>query len=99
MHHQVVSRCFTQFQYQPQRLTSPAMEHGVMQFVTDLSIGPVELAQAVEARGLGSLFLPEHTHIATGRATPYPAGGPLPEEYRRTYDPFVGLAAAAAATT
>jgi probable F420-dependent oxidoreductase len=75
------------------------MELGVMQFVTDLSIGPVELAQAVEASGLGSLFLPEHTHIPTGRATPYPAGGPLPEEYRRTYDPFVGLAAAAAATT
>jgi probable F420-dependent oxidoreductase len=79
------------------------MRHGVMMFVTDLTtragMGPVELARAVEERGLDSVFLPEHTHIPVSRRTPYPAGGPLPDEYRRTIDPFVGLAAAAAATT
>ena len=32
------------------------------------------------------------------RDTPYPAGGELPREYSHTLDPFVALAAAAAAT-
>ena len=69
-----------------------------MIFVTDLSIGPAQVAKEAEDRGFESLFLPEHTHIPIGRKTPYPAGEPLPDEYRRTYDPFVGLAAAAAVT-
>ena len=38
-------------------------EFGVTMFPTDYSIQPVELAQAVEERGLDSLFFPEHTHI------------------------------------
>ncbi len=69
-----------------------------MLFPTDRSIGPVELARAVEERGLHSLYFPEHTHIPVGRRTPYPAGGDLPEEYRRTHDPFLALTAAAVAT-
>ena len=36
---------------------------GVMMFPTDYAIQPVELAKAVEERGLDSLFFPEHTHI------------------------------------
>jgi probable F420-dependent oxidoreductase len=75
------------------------MRHGVTCFLTDRSIGPVELARAAEERGLDSLFVPEHTHIPASRVTPWPGGGPLPEEYRRTLDPFVALTAAAAATT
>jgi probable F420-dependent oxidoreductase len=76
------------------------MRYGVTMFATDTSIGVVELARAVEERGLGSLWLPEHTHIPTGRRTPYPgrADGRLPEEYRRSLDPLVALAAAASAT-
>jgi probable F420-dependent oxidoreductase len=68
-------------------------------FVTDRSMRPDDLARAVEDRGLRSLWVPEHTHIPTSRASPYPAGGDLPEEYARTLDPFVALTAAAAATT
>jgi probable F420-dependent oxidoreductase len=75
------------------------MEIGVTMFVTDRAMPPVELARAVEERGLGSLFLPEHTHIPVSRRTPYPGGGELPDEYRRTYDPFVALAAASAITS
>ena len=76
------------------------MRYGVTMFATDQSIGVVELAQAVEERGLGSLWLPEHTHIPTSRRTPWPAGpGELPMEYKRSLDPLVALAAAAAATT
>ncbi len=77
------------------------MRYGVTMFVTDVSIDVVELARETEARGLGSLWLPEHTHIPTSRKTPYPGlpSGELPEEYKRSLDPLVGLAAAASATT
>jgi probable F420-dependent oxidoreductase len=71
---------------------------GVTIFLTDKSIGVVELARALEERGFESLFVPEHTHIPVSRKTPYPAGGELPDEYRRTHDPFVTLGAAAAVT-
>jgi probable F420-dependent oxidoreductase len=75
------------------------MRYGVTMFATDVSIDVVELARATEERGLGSLWLPEHTHIPASRMTPYPgsADGVLPEEYRRSLDPLVGLAAAAVA--
>lgn len=67
-------------------------------FLTDLTIAPVRLARELEQRGFAGLYLPEHTHIPVSRATPYPAGEPLPEEYGRTLDPFVALAAVAAVT-
>ena len=57
------------------------MDLGVSIFVTDESIGPVQVARAVEERGFESLFLPEHTHIPVARHTPYPGGGELPKEY------------------
>ena len=75
------------------------MRLGVTMFVTDRSIGPDDLAREVEARGLDSLYVPEHTHIPVGRRTPAPMGEPLPEEYQRTFDPFVALTAAASATS
>lgn len=59
---------------------------------------PGEIARMVEDRGFESLWFPEHTHIPASRETPYPAGGELPPEYSRTYDPFVAITAAAAAT-
>jgi len=68
-------------------------------FLTDLTMGPVELARAVEERGLHSLYVPEHTHIPTSRKTPPPTGdAELRDEYKRTLDPFVALSMAAAAT-
>ncbi|MCC6644541.1 MAG: LLM class F420-dependent oxidoreductase [Polyangiaceae bacterium] len=76
------------------------MRHGVTMFATDLSMPPAELAREVEARGFDSLYLPEHTHIPTSRTTPPPTGdAELAEEYKRTLDPFVALAQAAAVTT
>ena len=74
------------------------MKFGVYMFPTDYAIAPVELAQALEERGFESLFFPEHTHIPSSRATPFPGGGDLPKEYSHTLDPFVALAAAATAT-
>lgn len=67
-------------------------------FPTDLSIRPAELAVAVEERGFASLFVTEHTHIPLDHS-PWPGGKALPEEYRRTLDPFVVLSSAAAVTT
>jgi probable F420-dependent oxidoreductase len=74
---------------------------GVMIFPTDKSIQPIPLAKEVESRGFESLWFPEHSHIPTSRETPW--GGregapPLPEEYWRTHDQFVALAACAAVT-
>jgi probable F420-dependent oxidoreductase len=62
-------------------------------------MSPVALAREAEARGFYSLYLPEHTHIPTSRRTPAPTGdAELGEEYSRSLDPCVALAAAAAVT-
>lgn len=74
------------------------MRYGLTMFPTDKSIDIVTLARAAEERGFVSLYVPEHTHIPTSRRTPAPAGEPLAEEYKRSLDPFVVLAAAAAVT-
>lgn len=74
------------------------MKVGAFYFPTDYGINIAELGKALEDRGFDSLFVPEHTHIPTGRKTPFPAGGELPKRYAHTHDPFVGLAFAAAAT-
>jgi probable F420-dependent oxidoreductase len=74
------------------------MGFGVLTFVTDEGIGPVELGRGLEERGFESLFLAEHTHIPVDAKTPYPLGGPIPRKYYRTLDPFVALTAAAVAT-
>ena len=76
------------------------MQLGITMFVTDRSCDTVTLARESEARGFVSVYLPEHTHIPTSRRTPPPTGEPeLAEEYKRTVDPFVALAAAASVTT
>jgi len=74
------------------------VKHGIVMFPADYAIGVVELGRAVEERGFESLFFPEHTHIPASRVSPYPGGGELPDYYARTLDPFVALAAVAAAT-
>lgn len=74
------------------------MKVAVTAMVTDQSIGPAELASEVEAHGFTGLYVPEHTHIPSLRATPAPMGEPLPDAYGRLYDPFVVLTAAAEAT-
>ena len=82
--------------------TVAGMDIGLVIFPTDKGIQPIELAREAEARGFRSLWFPEHSHIPSSRRTPW--GGregapPLPEEYWRTHDQFLALAAAAAVTT
>lgn len=60
---------------------------------------PAELARALEERGFESLWYGEHSHIPCSRATPYPAGGELPDPYKRMMDPYLSLMTAANATT
>src|SRR5436305_7372068 len=74
------------------------MRHGVALFATDLTSDVRDVARAAEEVGFESLFVAEHTHIPTARTTPYPMGGELPDDYARTYDPFVALTAAAMVT-
>ena len=76
------------------------MRYGVTIFATDQAMPADEVAVEAEARGFDSLYLPEHTHIPVSRRTPPPTGdAELAEEYKRTVDPLIALAAAAARTT
>ena len=79
---------------------------GVLIAPTEYSIHIDELARETEARGLESLWVPEHTHIPVSRRTPahrrFPgADDELPKTYSHMFDPFIALmcAAALAATT
>ena len=74
------------------------MKFGLTIFPTESTIQPSALGRLAEEHGFESLWFPEHTHIPVSRETPYPGGGDLPDEYRRIYDPFVALTAAAAVT-
>ena len=74
------------------------MKFGIAIFPTDHAISMTELAPLVEEAGFESLWVAEHSHIPTSRATPYPAGGELPRMYMHTMDPFVALTAAAVAS-
>lgn len=76
------------------------LDIGLTMFATDRSMDLAGLAREAESRGFTSLYVPEHTHIPTSRLTPPPTGETeLAEEYRRTLDPFIALAAAAAVTS
>lgn len=61
-------------------------------------IAPAQLGRELEDRGFDSLWYGEHSHIPVSRTTPYPAGGEMPDQYRRMMDPFLSLLLAAAAT-
>ncbi len=75
------------------------MKIGVTIHSTDKSMDVVQLAIEAEARGFESLYVPEHTHIPTSRRTPAPTGdAELGEEYLRSLDPYIALAAAASRT-
>ena len=75
------------------------MNFGIGFFPTHDAMDPASLARLVEARGFESLFFPEHTHIPASRLSPWPGGPELPRKYSHTFDLFVAMTAAAAATT
>lgn len=74
------------------------MELGFSSMNTPEDVRADILGRALEERGYTSLFIGEHSHIPVCRRTPYPAGGDLPDAYRRMMDPFVSLTMAAMAT-
>jgi probable F420-dependent oxidoreductase len=75
------------------------MDFGIGYFPTYDAVGPGEIARIAEQRGHESLFFAEHTHIPASRESPWPGGPELPRKYYATYDLFVALTAAAAATS
>ena len=75
------------------------MQIGLYVVLTDASMPVTTLAQAIEARGFDSMWVPEHSHIPTTGSTPYPGRGPVTKDFARTLDPFVALTAAASVTT
>ena len=75
------------------------METGLAVFATHDALDPGRIARLVEERGHDALYFPEHTHIPASRETPHPSGQPLPRHYILTYDLFVAMTAASAATT
>jgi probable F420-dependent oxidoreductase len=74
------------------------MDFGAAMFFTDYSMSPTDLGRALEDRGFESIWAPEHSHIPSSRATPFPQGGELPQKYYDAMDPFVTLTAAAMVT-
>ena len=76
---------------------------GVTLMDTDRMMPPAELAREIEARGLESLFLAEHSHIPASRKTVWPGSPPgenipLPDTYWHINDQIVALSMAAAVT-
>lgn len=74
------------------------MQFGVHVFPTEFSIQPDELARAAEERGLDSVWFSEHTHIPLRFLTAEGRGPSLPDYYWQTYDIFIAMTLAAAAT-
>jgi len=74
------------------------MKFGASMFFTDYSMGPAELAVALEERGFDIVWAPEHSHIPLSRKSSFILGGDLPKRYYDAMDPFVTLTAAAMAT-
>ncbi|SEG78367.1 probable F420-dependent oxidoreductase, Rv2161c family [Thermomonospora echinospora] len=78
------------------------MRHGIVLFTSDRGITPAAAAQAAEAAGFNTFYVPEHTHIPVRRdaAHPVTGDGALPDDrYMRTLDPWVSLASAASVTS
>jgi probable F420-dependent oxidoreductase len=75
------------------------MDTGIGYFATHDAAGPGEVARLVEEHGHNAIYFAEHTHIPASRDTPYAGGTELPRRYAHTYDLFVTLTAAAAATS
>ena len=78
------------------------MRHGIVLFTCDRGITPAQAAKAAEERGFDAFYVPEHTHIPVKREAAHPRTGDetLPDDrYKRTLDPWVCLATAAAVTS
>ena len=65
---------------------------------TDRSMPVLDLARETEARGLRSLYLPEHTHVPVD-SLQITEQWRMSERYQRTLDPYVASAFVAATTS
>jgi probable F420-dependent oxidoreductase len=74
------------------------MLFGVHIFPTQSSFQPDELAQAAEERRLESVWFSEHSHIPVRFLNTSEQTAPLPAYYWQTYDIFMAMTLAAAAT-
>jgi probable F420-dependent oxidoreductase len=74
------------------------MHFGATIYFTEYSIGPAELAIAVEQRGFESLWASEHSHLPSTQSSAYRWSGELPKVLGDVMDPFVTLTAAAVST-
>ena len=70
---------------------------GVHPTATDMSMPLLELAREAEARGLESLYLPEHTHVPVD-SLQITDSWRMSERYQRTLDPYIASAFVAATT-
>jgi probable F420-dependent oxidoreductase len=81
------------------RVGGPTTHFGVCMLPTDLIAPPVELARAVEERGLDSLFFAEGSHVPVKHTkNAYSRSGNV-EPFARMYDSITALAACAAVTS
>src|SRR5437667_10262261 len=78
-----------------------AMRYGLCIFLTHYAASPAATARAAEDFGFEALWVPEHPCIPVHYETPFPgsADGKAPRPYWSSYDPFVALSFAAAATS
>lgn len=72
---------------------------GIQVFPGDGFIRPADLGRAVEDRGFRALFFPEHLHMPVERTVEFPIPIPLPEIYKRNFDPFLAFAAVSSVTS
>jgi probable F420-dependent oxidoreductase len=91
---------------EPEVTTNDSLEEGmsvptvgIQVFPGDGFIRPVDLARALEDRGFAALFFPEHLHMPVERTIEFPIPIPLPEIYKRNFDPFLSFAAISSVTT
>src|SRR3954471_10101957 len=75
------------------------MEFGVGYFPTHDGMSAGAVVRMAGAWGFLTLHFAEPTHIPASRESPWPGGDELPQKYWHSYDLFVALTHAAAATT
>ena len=63
------------------------------------AVSPGNMARLVEERGFQALLFAEHTHIQASERPLTDNGQNIPRKYWHTYDLFVAMTAAAAATS
>lgn len=75
------------------------MKLGIVCGLTTYLASVKPIARHVESEGFESMWMPDHPVMPVRRASSDTGGGTMPTYYAHLLDPFVGLAAAAGATT